>query len=772
MRAARRWQLPGAHQTLFMTALRKLTANVLCCVWLRFQVPMSDTSVNPPEREPQKKPRSARRRPLIAALCWAVFALLLVAALAWGEAAGWPFLAAPLERQLSNVVQREVRFSDPAWSPSISAASAASAASASSNHHAPATEKIGAAFSVRFLGGLRLRAPALWVAAAPWSQARHVFSAHDVALDLRYADVWRAYRGQPMRIERLQASRVDVQLERLADGRASWQFRPRAVPVSADAPWVLPTFGVLNIGSGTLRLNDAPLELKLQCELTWTPQQLIGNGAPKLLTAPAALIVQAQGQYKKFPLIAELKTAASVPELSDTPRDTPRLPLLLRASVGRAKLSFDGSSASAFSLSGLAGRFDLSGPSLAAVGDPVGVTLPTTGAFRSQGRIVKQGGAWRVVVDDAVVGSSRLSGAFTYQTAGGVHQLSGRLGGSRLLMSDLGPAIGGTARAAEGSKPVARPITKVLPSRPFDLKALRAMDANVLIDIREVDLNTHLLQPLRPLRAHLQLVAGVLTLSDLEARTAQGELRGLVRLDGRKTPALWNATLRWNDVRLERWIQQVRANAAPPWVSGRLYGSALLQGQGRSTAEILATLQGKVRTELKGGAVSHLAVEAAGLDVAQGLGMLFKGDDALPVQCGVADLVVDAGNFKPRLMVLDTKDSAVWVDGSLSLASETLDLRAVVMPKDFSPLALRTPLHVKGSFAKPEVSLEKAPLARKLGLSVLLGLLNPLAALIPLIDPGDAQAAAAGGAAPRADGGSGCAHLALRARAASQARRP
>jgi AsmA family protein len=709
---------------------------------------MSDAPANP-----AKSPK--RSAAWMLSVAFAALALLLVAALAWAESVGWPFLAAPLERQLSRVAQREVRFSD----------SVGPAATERS------VEKVTRAFSVRFLGGVTLRVPALWVAAPQWSKASHVFSARDVALDLRYADLWRAYRGDGIRIESLQASSLDAQLERLADGRASWQFRDRVNPPPANAPLVLPRFGALQIGSGALSLNDVPLALNIHCDLTWTPLRLAADGQPAL---PGALTVKAKGQYKNFPLIAELKTAASLPELTDAkvePTSAPRLPLMLRATVGRAKLSFDGSSASAFSLNGLSGRYDLSGPSLAAVGDPVGVTLPTTGAFRSRGRIVKEVGpladVWRVVVDDAVVASSRLNGAFTYETVGGVRQLSGRLGGSRLLLSDLGPAIGGAPRAADGSQAPSKPTGKVLPSRPFDLKALRAMDANVLIDISDVDLNTNLLEPLRPLRAHLQLVAGVLTLSDVEARTAQGELRGLVRLDGRNTPALWNANLRWNDVRLERWIKQVRANAAPPWVSGRLNGHAVVQGQGRSTSEILATLKGKVRTELRGGTVSHLAVEAAGLDVAQGLGMLFKGDDSLPVQCGVADLVVEAGRFKPRVMVLDTKDSAVWVDGSLSLATETLDLRAVVLPKDFSPLALRTPLLVEGSFAKPEVTVEKAPLARKLGLSVLLGLLNPLAALIPLIDPGDAQAASAGGAAARGDSGAGCANFAKRARAAS-----
>ena len=764
------------------------------------------TSVSPKANE---NPKQGAGRKL--ALGAAFLAVLSLGAVVWAESAGWPFLAAPLERQLTRAAQRAVRFDASVSLPEAPATQASGTAGASDQRSTKITANSApnsapnttSAFSIRLFGGFKLRVPAVTVAAPAWSATPHTLQARDLALDLRYSDLWRAYRGGGVRIESLQASSLDAQLERLADGRASWQFGQTAVPKAADRPLVLPTFGVLQIGSGTLSVNDVPLALNIQCDLAWSPPQRAANGLP---AAPSVLTVKAKGQYKKLPLVAQLQTAGSVSELIDAKQGSegrPRLPLQLRATVGRAALSFDGSSASAFSLTSLAGQYDLSGPSLAAVGDPVGVTLPTTGAFRSRGRVVKenanQSDVWRVMVDEAVVGSSRLNGAFSYETVNGVPKLSGHLGGSRLLLADLGPAIGGVPRSEDGGRPVklaapalARapapapapaPAGKVLPARPFDLKALRAMDANVLIDISDVDLNTSLLEPLRPLRVHLQLVSGVLTLSELEARTAQGELRGWVRLDGRNTAALWNANLRWNDVRLERWIKQVRANAAPPWVSGRLNGNAVLQGQGRSTAEILATLKGNLRTELKGGAVSHLAIEAAGLDVAQGLGMLFKGDDALPVQCGVADLVVAAGNFKPRLMVVDTADSAVWVDGSLSLASESMDLRAVVFPKDFSPLALRTPLLVKGSFSKPEVSVEKAPLAKKLGLSVLLGLINPLAALIPLIDVGDAQGAAAGGASGGASGGaanessgnakaSGCASFAKRARAAAQARRP
>ena len=80
--------------------------------------------------------------------------------------------------------------------------------------------------------------------------------------------------------------------------------------------------------------------------------------------------------------------------------------------------------------------------------------------------------------------------------------------------------------------------------------------------------------------------------------------------------------------------------------------------------------------------------------------------------------------------------TTIWIDGTVSLRDETLDLRAVVSPKNFSPFTVRTPVHVKGTFSKPAVSLELGKVAAKTGAAALLALLNPLAAIIPFIDPG------------------------------------
>ncbi len=112
----------------------------------------------------------------------------------------------------------------------------------------------------------------------------------------------------------------------------------------------------------------------------------------------------------------------------------------------------------------------------------------------------------------------------------------------------------------------------------------------------------------------------------------------------------------------------------------------------------------------------------------------------------MVDLDVVKGVASPKVFVLNTKDSTIWVDGTVSLKTEGMDLRAVVSPRDFSPLALRTPIHVKGVLGKPSVSLEMGKLAQKAGLAALLGLLNPLAAIIPFVDPGAKDAAKQAGA--------------------------
>jgi AsmA family protein len=639
----------------------------------------------------------------------------------WCEYKGWPFLAVPLEQQLSSLLNRQVSFKQE------------TTGSLPQIKQQDKSVLKPSFFRVYFLGGVTLQTSTLRIAAPSWSKAPHFIDAENVKLTLRYADMWRAYQGHPVRVKSLQASKLDGYVERKSDGRATWQFSD--TPRDPNKSIQMPSFDELVLTNGLLRIDDVPLKSKIEAKLSLTNNTADTQASIAKSTQEKTntLTATAVGSYQALPLKIQL---ISTGKLQSNQGEADKLPVAIQfnATVGRANLVFKGKARDVMRfLDDFTGSFSLKGPSLAAVGDLVGVTLPTTAEFNTNGKIKKQDLVWQVNVNQMAIGESNLNGKFSYDRSLRVPLLKGNLGGEKLVITDLGPAFGAT--------PEAKKSNKVLPSRPFDLASLRKMNADILVNIHYLDLKTSFLEPLDPLKGHVQLKDGVLSLNDIQASTAEGKLTGDIGLDGRGSKALWDAKLAWNGVRLERWVKQNRTDGLPPYIAGRLAGGAVLHGEGKSTAEILASLNGNIRSELYDGAVSHLGMEVAGLDVAESLGVFFKGDDALPVQCAVVDLQAGNGLFSPRAMVIDTTDTTVWVEGSLSLATETLNLRAMSLPKDFSPLTLRTPVNITGQFANPEVSLEKKPLGLKLAASVLLAIVNPLAAVIPLLDSGDTKEA-------------------------------
>jgi uncharacterized protein involved in outer membrane biogenesis len=674
-----------------------------------------------------------RRRRVRVAWIAAGLVLALVGGVVACEVAGWPFLAKPVERALTKLLQRDVRLSDEG-----------------SADHA----------TVRFFGALKVQVPTLQIGAPDWSKQPYFLRAENANARLSYGALWRAKEGAPLDIELLNADHLVVHAERQMDGRASWAFGdPAKQAKPADTPTQLPTVHELRVTKGELTYVDAPLKADIVAELQLAEGTPAAGGPQPLPEAFKGLIASARGTYGPAKVTADLRTSGATP-LLHTGKDAAPVPVTLQVRAGKAALDFKGTVTDVLKLANMSGVFKVSGPSLAAAGDPLGVTLPTTGAFVLQGHLAKAGEVWNVITDDATVGSSKLRAALTYDMRPRVPLLSGRVTGPRILLADLAPAIGGEPGAAAAPPPAASApaSARVIPDKEFDLPSLRVMNANVLFDFDRVELGELFALPLQPLKTHLTLQDGKLRLNDLVARTADGNVAGNIALDGTGKVALWQADLRWNGVQLEKWIKQERANDAPPYISGRLVGRASLKGQGRSTAQILGSLDGNVTTSLRQGKISHLAVEGAGIDIAQALGILVKGDEQLPVSCALADMKAEKGVLRPRAFVIDTHDSTIWADGSVSMKDEVLDVKAVVTPKDFSPLALRTPIHVKGPFKSPGISLEKGPLARKLGVAALLSLVNPFAALLPFIDTGRGD-----------DGADSCEELLEKARQAAKA---
>ena len=154
--------------------------------------------------------------------------------------------------------------------------------------------------------------------------------------------------------------------------------------------------------------------------------------------------------------------------------------------------------------------------------------------------------------------------------------------------------------------------------------------------------------------------------------------------------------------------------------------------------------------------------EKAGLHLWEVLQLSVTGDRLIKLRCAVADFEVKAGVMHADALVFDTAVTTIVGTGDIDLAQEKLDLTLVQKTKNTSPLALRSPIYIRGSFAQPEVGVDKGQVAlRALGAAAL-GAINPLLVLIPLVDPGpgkdsdcrqlvrDARPAAAAKAGPGA----------------------
>jgi uncharacterized protein involved in outer membrane biogenesis len=625
-----------------------------------------------------------------------------------GESLGWPMLREPLRAQLAKQLNVPV--------------------------------VIEGDFALRLLPPSQLSVGSLKIGAGDGFETPYLLQAKQVELGWHWRDLWCAWRGDRLRLQKLHVGVIDANLIRTADGRASWQVggKPTSPPAGPDGlRGDLPLFGSLRIDRGRIVYSDAFTKSDLEARIEGGERagaQPSGTGD----TAKAGYTAQVQGRFAALPLRLTLRAGSVLPLVEEEAKgtDASHVSLQVDGEVAAATIHFSGSAGALLASQRLDGEFVLKGPSLGSAGDALNLTLPRTAPFELKGRLAHDGQVWSLRGARAALGRSRIGGDFAYDLS--AKQLSGRLTGSVLAFADLAPSIG-----AEVER---RPRTdgRVLPQRELDLPSLRAMNADLALDIDELHFASPGVLPLRGLQGRVLLQDGVLRLQDLKAQAGGGRFTATSTLDSNARPAAWTLDLGFDGVDVQSWLSGLgtgsKAPAPTAWITGMLSGRAALRGDGRSTAQILSNLQGRANANLSNGTMSHLLTEAAGLDIAQALGVAIRGDRPLPLNCARFDVIVLRGVATTQVAVLETQDSLIRIAGQVNLGDESLNLKATVLPKDFSLLTLRSPVTVAGTLGQPKVSVDGPKIAGKVLAAVALGaVVGPLAAVLPLIDPGESS---------------------------------
>lgn len=510
-----------------------------------------------------------------------------------------------------------------------------------------------------------------------------------------------------------------VALLRTDETHNNWTFKHEQSP----SKWHLDLRRIV-LSKGVLMVDDAVSKTQVTANvntldndpiygIAWTVTGSY-NGAPVGGGGKAGAVLSLENQGAPFPLQADMHS-------------------------GPNRIALEGTVTRPAQLEAIDLRLKLAGASMARLYPFTHVLLPETPQFSTEGRLVGKLGndssRWTYSDFKGKVGSSDISGDLVFQTGKPRPLLTATVVSRELLFSDLGPTIGADSNASKARRGVApvQPAGKKLPVERFRIERWKALDADVHFRGDRVIRNKNL--PLTKLSTHLVMKDGVLNLAPLDFGFAGGLLRNTVKLDGSNGKTIKvNAEVQARHLQIKQMFPAVQ-NIRQATI-GELNGDAKLSAVGDSVADMLAHSNGELKTLVEQGTVSKLLMEEMGLNIGSIVVTKLFGDRTVQLNCMASDFDISDGVLKTQTFIADTDEALVEVKGTVNLQTEQMDLNLDPRTKGLRLFSLRSPLYLRGTFAKPDVGVDKKVLALKAGSALALGTIAAPAALIPLINTG------------------------------------
>lgn len=540
----------------------------------------------------------------------------------------------------------------------------------------------------------RFRAEHVSFANPEWASQRHLFRARAMEGSISLLPL---LAGRVV-LPQLHLEQPEIFLELTPDGRKTWLLDRDQKDESGS-----------RIHIRGLTLDEAELEYL-------EPGRKIAISA-EFTSEKEGVVFTAEGEYKGLPLLAS-GVGGQVLALRDA--DTP-YPLKGQAKLGATTIDVDGRVTNIIGLDALDAKIRVRGESMVQLYDILGIAFPDTSRYDTTGRLVRTDHTWRYEDFSGKVGKSDLAGTFEFRQAKPRPLMNAELKSGLLNFADLGPLVGTTGPSKSG----------VLPDRPFDTARWGSVDADVTLRAGKIERPAQL--PLENLSARIRMQEKVLTLQPLEFGIAGGKLAGTIRLDGTKDPIDAAINMRVQNLKLAQLfptIEQAKGSL------GDVDGIIELAGTGNSVAAMLGASNGKVGLFIDDGQISKFLMELAALDLWDAARLKLKGDEPVKIRCAIADFGVKGGLMQANALVFDTAVVNVGGNGTINLKNEQMDLTLKPEPKDRSIASLKSPLYLRGTFSKPEVGPDMGRLATRGAGAILMGVLNPLLAIIPLLEEG------------------------------------
>ncbi|HZW14018.1 MAG TPA: AsmA family protein [Noviherbaspirillum sp.] len=569
----------------------------------------------------------------------------------------------------------------------------------------------------------RLNAQDVSLSNPPWAKMPQMARVREITFSINPLPLLQ----QRLVIPSLGLNNPQLSIERLADGRNNWTFKQKAGEPSA---WKVDLQSLV-FNNGSVILFDAVKRANLKIDVS-----SLGNGS-------AYQVGWRIGGMFNGEAASGTGRAGAVLSLQ---RPDAQYPIEAKLRVGKTSIDAKGTLTEPRKLAALDLKLKFSGVSMAHLYPLIGVTLPETRPFTTEGRLIgsprrnTQGGHWTYEKFTGRVGSSDLSGSLRYQSPRANQPrplLEGTVVSSLLNFNDLSPLIGADSDASRAQRGVRtiQPDDKVLPVETFKTERWTAIDADVQFTGKKIIRQKEL--PINNLVTRLQLKDGILSLAPLKFGVAGGSLTATLRLDSNKKPVQADMRMSARHLKLNELFPTLRSMQAS---LGEINGDAALRANGNSVAGLLGSSNGDMRLIINQGTISKFLLEAAGLNIGSVVITRLFGDKQVALNCAVSDFEIRKGVMHTRAFVVDTRDATIYVKGDIRLGQEQLDLTVLPETKGVRLISLRSPLYVNGPFKKPQVGIDKGAVALRAGSAIALGVLAPVAsALIPLVNVGPGE---------------------------------
>lgn len=320
------------------------------------------------------------------------------------------------------------------------------------------------------------------------------------------------------------------------------------------------------------------------------------------------------------------------------------------------------------------------------------------GLFRTQpvvlsAKVRREPDRWLIDRLSGRIGRSDLSGTLTViKDDEGRTKLDGKFDSRQLDFDDLSSDEG--LRRGAAKKQALGP--RIMPDTRINLAKIGRTDGRIKFNVGRI-VSRHGPSSITSLAGTLALDHRVLSISPLNIGMRKGRITGRAVVDqGDDGPV----PLLRLDLRLTNSSIPALAGGRG-MVTGRVDARAQLAGRGSTIREAVGKADGRIGLVAHGGELPREIAEALGFDA--GRALLASRDERAVLRCVIVNLAMRQGRGHVAPLVVDTSQSRLDGEGTITFPDERLEIRLTGAPKHDAVLRLPGSARMSGTISEPKI---------------------------------------------------------------------